>query len=90
MTETIAKHVALPALASIAVIGLYFTPLTVIDCPTRSLIAFLTVVASLLAAIGLALWGVRERARSGTVSTWSLISIAILILPAFLVFGPLA
>ena len=33
------KHVALPALAPVLIVGLYFTPLTVIGCLTRGIIA---------------------------------------------------
>jgi hypothetical protein len=89
MTDAIVKHVALPALASVAVVGLYYTPLSVISCATRGLIALAIVAASLVAAVVVALFGVTARARGGDVSVWSLVSIGILVVPALLVFGPL-
>jgi hypothetical protein len=90
MTETLVKHVALPALASVAVVALYYTPLSVIGCATRGLIALGIVGAALVVAVVVALLGVRMRARDGDVSVWSLVSVGILVLPALLVIGPLA
>jgi hypothetical protein len=83
------RHVALPALAPLALVALYFTPLTVIGCRDRGLLALLVTAVSAVAAfacIGLAF---RARARGETAALWWTLSAAILTLPLALLIGPL-
>ena len=60
------RHVVLPAAAPIALVGLYFTPLSVLGCATRGWLALVVVVASVagaFVAIGLAF---RHQRHGGT------------------------
>ena len=82
------RHVALPALAPLAIVALYFTPLTVVGCRDRGLLALGVVAVALVAALVCAAVAVRARLRSGDGSWWML-STAILALPAALLLGPL-
>lgn len=81
-------HVVLPALAPLAVVGLYFTPLTAIGCRDRGLLALGVVAVSLVAALVCVAVALRARLRDGGGSWWML-STAILALPAALLLGPL-
>ncbi len=83
------KHIVLPALAPAAMVGLYFTPVSLVGCANRGLMALGVVMASLLVAIAVAVRGVTARARGERSTVWPLIAVGILILPALLVVGPL-
>jgi hypothetical protein len=85
----IVKHIILPALAPIAVIGLYFTPVSVFGCVNRGLIALAVVLISLLSGIGAAVKAIRMRKRNDAESGWLIAAAGILTLPAVLVLGPL-
>ena len=85
----IKKHIGIPALTPLAVIGLYFTPVSLLGCANRGLMAVAVVLISLLAGIGAAVWALRLRARDNTESHWWIASAAILAVPAVLVLGPL-
>lgn len=70
-------------------VGLYFTPLTVIGCATRGLLALTVVLLSAggaFAAIGLSLGA---RRRNDASSDWWIATAAILTVPLALVLGPL-
>ncbi len=82
------RHVALPALAPLAVIGLYFTPVLLFGCVNRGLLALAVVLISAAAAFATIAMGFRARAQ-GHPSGWWIISAAILTLPLALVLGPL-
>jgi len=82
-------HVLLPLLPSAALYGLYLTPLSLIDCPTRGLVAGITVIATLLFGIAAVVLGARAH-RSGGQSLWWMVTALLCLLPALLVFGPLA
>lgn len=81
-------HIGLPLLATAAIVALYFTPLTVISCVNRGLIALGIVFASLITGIVLGLFGLRARARGEEPGLW-VASMLLLLLPALLVLGPL-
>jgi hypothetical protein len=84
-----ARHVLLPALAPLAIVGLYFTPVSLIGCANRGLLALLVVGISTIAAfatIGLAIHG---RARGDPSSSWWVLSALIFALPLALLLGPL-
>ena len=87
MIEAILRHVALPAVAPAAVIGLYFTPVLLFGCVNRGLLALAVVLFSAGAAFATARIGLREQAR-GRSARW-LISTVILTTPLVLVLGPL-
>jgi hypothetical protein len=82
------RHVALPALAPLSLVALYFTPLTVISCRDRGWLALGVVGVSTIAALICAAVAVRASVRSGGAARWVL-SAAILALPAALLLGPL-
>ena len=69
--------------------GLYFTPLSVIGCATRGLLALALVLlsaAGAFVAIGLSL---RARRRNDASSDWWIATASILTVPLALVLGPL-
>lgn len=82
------KHVALPALAPLAVTGLYFTPLTVVSCVHRGLLAVAVTLVSAAAAFVTVGIGLRLQARRAP-SHWWIISTLILTLPLVLILGPM-
>ena len=83
------KHIALPAAAPLAVVGLYFTPVLVFGCVNRGLLAVAIVLASAIAACVTTGKGVRARAQGLPSANWWLLSTLILVMPIALVLGPL-
>jgi hypothetical protein len=81
-------HVLVPALAPLAILGLYFTPVSLFGCVNRGLMALAVVFASLIAGIVTGVVGLRSRAK-GESSRWWVVSTCILLVPTLLVFGPL-
>lgn len=81
-------HVALPALAPLAIVALYFTPLTVIGCRDRGLLALGVLGVATAAAMVCAALAIRARARDRD-GAWWMLSTVILALPAALLLGPL-
>ena len=83
------RHLVLPAIAPVAVVGLYLTPVSALGCATRGLLALAVVFVSTVGAfiaIGLSL---RAQRRSDPSSVWWIVSAAILTAPLALVLGPL-
>lgn len=85
----VARHILFPALAPAAVVALYFTPFTVISCANRGLLALAIVFVSLAAGIVIGVLGIRARRQSPASRWWWIASMAILVLPALFVLGPL-
>jgi len=83
------KHITLPLLASLAVVALYLTPVTVIECRTRGLLALAVVLVSFAFGIAFGVRGIRARLRGEAGSGWWIASMCVLALPALLVLGPL-
>lgn len=83
------KHIVLPAVATVAVAGLYFTPVSLLGCATRGLAALAVVGVSLLAALATVGIGLSKRIKGEADSVWWIVSTVILVVPALLVFGPL-
>jgi hypothetical protein len=83
------KHIALPAAAPVAVIGLYFTPVLVFGCVNRGLLAVAIVLASAVAACVTTGKGVRAKAQGLPSANWWLLTTLILVMPIALVLGPL-
>ena len=88
MTRALLGHAALPALAPLALVGLYFTPLTVVSCQARGLLALaVTLIAALAAFVCIAR---AFRAGRGTrAGRWWTLTALILTLPLVLLLGPL-
>jgi hypothetical protein len=86
--DLLVRHVALPAVAPIAVIGLYFTPVLLFGCVKRGLLALAVVLLSAVTAFATIAMGFRARAQGRPSARW-LCSAAILTLPLVLVLGPL-
>jgi hypothetical protein len=83
------KHIALPAAAPGAIIGLYFTPVLVFGCVNRGLLAVAIVLVSAVVACVTTGKGVRARAQGLPSANWWLLSTLILVMPIALVLGPL-
>lgn len=88
MVPALLRHVALPAVAPAAVIGLYFTPVLLFGCVNRGWLALAVVLLSAGAAFVTVGIGLREQARGRSSVRW-LISTVILTTPLVLVLGPL-
>jgi hypothetical protein len=88
VTDKLIKHVAIPALAPAALFALYLTPVSLIGCVNRGLLAVAVVLASAAAAFVTVGIGLREQARQEP-SHWWIVSTAILTLPLVLILGPL-
>jgi hypothetical protein len=83
------KHVALPALAPAAVVGLYFTPVVLFGCVNRGRMAIAIVLVSTAAASVTTAIGARARAQHHPSSGGGLLSTIILLLPIALIIGRL-
>ncbi|RII28445.1 MAG: hypothetical protein CXR31_00760 [Geobacter sp.] len=87
--DRLARHILLPAVAPAAIIGLYVTPVALIGCMNRGLLALGIVVVSLVAGIAMGVVGIKTCRRDPATRWWWIASIFILATPAFLVLGPL-
>lgn len=83
------KHVVLPALAPVLIVGLYFTPLTVFGCVTRGIIAVAIALISAILAFVFIGFAFSAQRRHDPVGKWWILSSAILALPLALLVGPL-
>ena len=88
MRSPVIRHVVLPAVAPIAVVALYFTPMLWFGCVNRGLLAVTICLASAAGAFFAIGHGFRAQARKEP-SHWWLLSAGILTLPLVLVIGPL-
>jgi len=83
------KHIALPAVAPVLIVGLYFTPVIVFGCVARGLIAVSIALISAVFAfitIGFAFSALK---RHDPISRWWALSAMIFTLPLALLVGPL-
>jgi hypothetical protein len=87
--KLLVRHIALPAVAPAAVIGLYFTPVLLFGCVNRGLMAVTVVLISGIAACVTTGIGVRARAQGRSSANWWLVSTLILVAPIALLLGPL-
>ena len=83
------KHVALPALAPVIMIGLYCTPVTVFGCFNRGLMALAVALVSAVLAFVAIGFGVAAQRRRDPVSRWWIISALLFTTPLALLLGPL-
>jgi hypothetical protein len=82
-------HIVIPSIAPLAVVGLYLTPVSLIGCAPRGLLALAIVFISLVAAIMIGMLAIRSRIKGNPRSGWCIASMCVLALPALLVLGPL-
>jgi hypothetical protein len=85
----VAGHIFLPAMAPLAIVALYFTPVALVGCVNRGIAALVVVLLSLIAGIVVAIIGVRAQRRNDGAAVWWIVSACILLVPTMLVLGPL-
>ncbi|OGP83150.1 MAG: hypothetical protein A2V87_05070 [Deltaproteobacteria bacterium RBG_16_58_17] len=83
------KHILLPAIAPIAIVVLYLTPVSLVGCANRGLMALIVVFISLIVGIVTGVLGIRARVKGEPASGWWIASTFVLVTPALLVLGPL-
>jgi hypothetical protein len=81
--------VLLPAIAPAAIVGLYFTPVSLVGCANRGLMALAVAFVAAAAAFTTVGIGIRATRRNDRSSGWWIISTLILALPLVLLLGPL-
>jgi hypothetical protein len=82
-------HVALPSLAPLALIALWFTPKATFGCANRGGMALGVVLLSAMAAAAVAVKARDARQRRSADHQWWTLSLLVLILPVTLLFGVL-
>ncbi|HEX2999384.1 MAG TPA: hypothetical protein VHR86_04020 [Armatimonadota bacterium] len=87
--SNLSKHVLLPSLAPLALIGLYFTPKAVFGCANRGILALCVALFAAIGALAATARGTAERRRGSDTYAWWLVTTLILLLPTVLLFGPL-
>jgi len=88
MDNPFVRHVALPALAPAALIGLYFTPVLLFGCVNRGLLAVAVALVSAIGAFVTVEIALRLRAQGKPSGLW-ILSTTILTSPLALLVGPL-
>ncbi len=83
------KHILLPAVAPILIVVFYFTPVALVGCVNRGLLAVAIVFVSPIAASVAVVMAFRLRLKNDPSSIWRNISGLILTLPLALIMGPL-
>jgi choline-glycine betaine transporter len=87
--SVVVRHLLLPAAAPAAVVGLYFTPVTLFGCVNRGWLALAIVLISAMAACVTSAQAARARLQGlPSTSRW-LLSTLVLVTPIVLVLGPL-
>jgi hypothetical protein len=86
--DRLLRHVALPAIAPAALIGLYFTPVLWLGCLNRGLLAVAVALASAAGAFTAIGRAFRARACNEPADWW-LLTALVLTLPLALLVGPL-
>jgi hypothetical protein len=89
LAKRLVLHVLLPLVAPAALVGLYFTPLTVLRCTTRGLLALSVTLLATLGALVMAIMALRTSRRDAGSSGWWVVSALILLSTAVLLLGPL-
>ena len=88
--QMVIRHLILPSVAPVALIGLYFTPKTVFGCANRGYMAVGVVFLALIAAVATAIKGITAKRRGKVeAANWWILTTLILILPLVLLAGPL-
>jgi hypothetical protein len=79
--KRIIYHIIIPAVMSTAFFAIASTPVEVLGCRTRGLLALLIALISGLAALGAAIIGAKGRVRGDTNAIWWVRSTLILVIP---------
>jgi len=85
----IVRHVALPALGPAAIVVLYFTPISLLGCVNRGLLALVVLLVTTAFAFAAVAKAFAALARRDPEAQWWIVSALILTLPLALVAGPL-
>lgn len=80
-TGRLTRHVVIPAIMPVVFFSVAFTPVAVLGCRNRGLLALLIALASGFWALGAAVAGVKGRARGDANSFWWVISSMVLTVP---------
>ena len=83
------RHILLSAIAPILIVGLYFTPVALVGCLNRGVMAVAVVLVSAIAALVTVGMAFRLRLKNDPSSGWWIIFGLILTLPLVLILGPL-
>ena len=83
------KHLAVPLIAPIMLLGLYFTPKEVFGCANRGYLALGVVLIATIAAIAATVKSVSEKRRGSKKFRWWMATTLILLSPIALLLGPL-
>jgi hypothetical protein len=75
------SHIVLPVVMSVAFFTIAFTPIEVLGCRIRGLLALGVALLSGLAGVGTGVMGLKKRLRSEADSMWWMISTALLSIP---------
>jgi len=90
MKKKIMAHLLLPLLATVAIVGLYFTPKSVFGCANRGLMALGVVVLATLGAVASTWKGAVLKGRGeNEEANWWLLTTLVLLMPLVLLIGPL-
>lgn len=85
----ILRHVALPALGPAAIVALYLTPVSLVGCVNRGLLALAVLLVTTTFAFAAIAKAFGAVARRDARAQWWILSALILTLPLALVVGPL-
>jgi hypothetical protein len=85
----ILRHLLLPAIAPAAIVALYFTPISLIGCANRGLLALAVAAVSAVAAFVTVAVAIRRGARQDPAAGWWIVTTLVLALPLVLLLGPL-
>jgi hypothetical protein len=77
----IQRHIILPSLAPILFFAVAATPVQVLGCRTRGLLAFAIALVSVLAGLGAAIMAIKGRLQGDPQSLWWIGSALILAIP---------
>ncbi len=79
--KRVVYHITLPAIMPVLFLAVASTPVEVLGCFVRGLIAMLIALISGLAALVTAIMGLKERVRHNKNSVWWVMSTLILVIP---------
>ena len=79
----ITYHIIFPAIVPVVFFIIATTPVEVLGCRTRGLIALLIAFISALASLGTAIMGAKGRMRGDAYAIWWVASSIILVIPVF-------
>jgi len=80
--KRILAHFVVPAFIPALFFGIASTPVSLLGCRTRGLLALLVTLLGALAALAAAARGIWEKRRNGPYAVWWLVSSLILVIPA--------